>query len=57
METLPIVPPKMQLKVLSKTRKQFSVLKKLMNDKSVSSLICATDSGREGELIFQVYLQ
>ena len=53
METLPIVPPKMQLKVLSKTRKQFSVLKKLMNDKSVSSLICATDSGREGELIFR----
>jgi DNA topoisomerase-3 len=53
MDTLPIVPEKMQLQVLPGTGKQFNILKKLMNDKSVSSLICATDSGREGELIFR----
>jgi DNA topoisomerase-3 len=57
METLPIVPEQMKLKVLPKTKKQFDILKRLMNDKEVSSLICATDSGREGELIFRyVYL-
>ncbi|MDD4681102.1 MAG: toprim domain-containing protein, partial [Clostridia bacterium] len=33
METLPIVPDKMQLKVLPRTKKQFNILKKLMKDK------------------------
>ena len=50
---LPILPEKMELKVLPKTRSQFSIVKKLMNSKDVDSLICATDSGREGELIFR----
>ena len=50
---LPILPDKMELKVLPKTRSQFSVVKKLMNSKEIDSLICATDSGREGELIFR----
>lgn len=50
---LPILPDKMELKVLPKTRSQFSILKKLMNSKETDSLICATDSGREGELIFR----
>lgn len=50
---LPILPAQMELKVLPKTKSQFSVVKKLMNSKEVDSLICATDSGREGELIFR----
>lgn len=50
---LPILPEKMELKILPKTKSQFSVVKKLMNSKDVDSLICATDSGREGELIFR----
>lgn len=50
---LPILPEKMDLKVLPKTRSQFSIIKKLMNSKEIDSLICATDSGREGELIFR----
>ncbi len=50
---LPILPEKMELKVLPKTRSQFSIVKKLMNGKETDSLICATDSGREGELIFR----
>lgn len=50
---LPILPERMELKVLPKTRSQFSIVKKLMNSKDVDSLICATDSGREGELIFR----
>ena len=56
-EDLPILPERMELKVLPKTRSQFSVLKKLMNSSEVDSLICATDSGREGELIFRYIYQ
>lgn len=56
-EDLPILPPKMELKVLPKTRSQFAKLKKLMNSAEVDSLICATDSGREGELIFRYIYQ
>lgn len=50
---LPILPQKMELKVLPKTRSQFSVVKKLLNSKEVENVVCATDSGREGELIFR----
>lgn len=54
---LPILPQQMQLKVLPKTRAQFQTVKKLMNSKEIESLICATDSGREGELIFRYIYQ
>lgn len=52
-EDLPILPERMQLKVLPRTRAQFAVVKKLMNSREIRSIICATDSGREGELIFR----
>ena len=52
-QDLPILPESMDTKVIPKTRKQFSVIKKLLNDKDTGSVICATDSGREGELIFR----
>ena len=51
--TLPILPETIPLKVISTTRDQFSRVKKLINDKETDSLICATDAGREGELIFR----
>ncbi len=54
---LPILPEKMELKVLPKTRAQFQTVKKLMNSAETVSLICATDSGREGELIFRYIYQ
>lgn len=50
---LPILPETMKTKVLPKTRAQFAVIKRLMDDPEVTRLICATDSGREGELIFR----
>jgi len=53
MADLPILPEEIPLKVLSKTRSQFSIVKKLICDKETASLICATDAGREGELIFR----
>ena len=53
MADLPILPNEIPLKVLPATRGQFSIIKKLMADPGTDSLICATDAGREGELIFR----
>ena len=50
---LPILPEKIPLKVLPKTKQQFATVKALMNSEEVSDIICATDAGREGELIFR----
>ena len=54
MEDLPILPEEIPLKVLPKTRKQFSLVRGYINAPEASSLICATDAGREGELIFRL---
>lgn len=51
---LPILPALWQYQVSSSTKKQFDVLKKLLNDSRVDTVICATDAGREGELIFRL---
>ena len=53
-ENLPIIPDNIPTKVLPKTGKQYNILKKLMNDSGTSRIICATDAGREGELIFRL---
>ena len=53
-EDLPIIPKEWKRKVLDGTKKQFQILKKLMNSKEVEYIICATDAGREGELIFRL---
>lgn len=50
---LPILPEEMKLKAIAQTRSQLKILHKLMNSREIDSLICATDSGREGELIFR----
>ena len=52
-EDLPILPEKMETKVIRKTQKQYTSVKKMMNDADTQEIICATDSGREGELIFR----
>ena len=51
---LPIFPEQWKYQVSVNTRKQFGILKKLMARKDVESLVCATDAGREGELIFRL---
>ena len=51
--TLPILPEDIPLKVIAQSRDQFKVVKDLINDKDTDRLICATDAGREGELIFR----
>ena len=54
--TLPIVPSSFQLKLITNpgVSKQFNVIKKLIA--ASTGLICATDAGREGELIFRYIL-
>ena len=51
---LPILPDDWKYEVSAGTRKQFDILKKLMARDDVVSLVCATDAGREGELIFRL---
>ena len=53
-DNLPIMPNSWKYEVKRETRAQFTVLKKLMNSGSVDKVICATDAGREGELIFRL---
>lgn len=57
-EDLPIIPSEYKYEIMKPTKKQFVILKKLMNDKDVKFVINACDAGREGESIFRlVYLQ
>ena len=56
-DDLPILPEEIPLKVLPKTRSQYTVVRRLMLSKEISSIICATDSAREGELIFRYIYQ
>ena len=51
---LPILPERWQYLVSSSTKKQFDVLCKLMHRADVDRIVCATDAGREGELIFRL---
>ena len=54
---LPILPEKWQYLVSTSTKKQFGILQKVMNRPDVDSIVCATDAGREGELIFRLVYQ
>ena len=54
LEDLPILPEHFLYEVSPETKKQYQILKGLMEREDVESLICATDAGREGELIFRL---
>lgn len=54
---LPILPEKWQYLVSASTKKQFGILKKLMNRSDVENIVNSCDSGREGELIFRLVYQ
>ena len=53
-DDLPIVPEEWLFEVPKDKEQQFKVLRDLMKDKRVTELVCATDAGREGELIFRL---
>lgn len=51
LEDLPLLPPKMNLKVMKETSQQFRAVAQLCKRQDISELIIATDAGREGELV------
>ena len=53
LETLPVIPDKFKTFVSKKTSDQYKIVKDFMLNKDVTEIICATDAGREGELIFR----
>ena len=52
-DDLPILPEHWQMVVGKDKKKQFDILKKLMNASDVAEVVNACDAGREGELIFR----
>ena len=53
-EDLPIIPAKWKYKIIPSSAKQYAIVKKLMEDPRIGTFVCATDAGREGELIFRL---
>ncbi len=51
LEDLPMLPEKMKLVIIKQTSKQYRAISALMKRPDVSSLVIATDAGREGELV------
>ena len=53
-QDLPIIPGQWKYIVSRKSQKQFNIVRSLMNDERITGIVCATDAGREGELIFRL---
>ncbi len=53
LESLPILPDQWPLVVYERSKEQFEVVQKILTSPRVSRIVCATDAGREGELIFR----
>lgn len=56
-EDLPILPETWQYIIPDEKKQQFDLLRSLMERPDVTGLVCATDAGREGELIFRFVYQ
>jgi DNA topoisomerase III len=54
METLPFLPGKYKYQVIENVKKQFNIVKELLNRKDVDTIYVCTDSGREGEYIYRL---
>ena len=54
---LPIIPAMIKLKSVRKTASQLKILRHWMTHSDIDEIICATDAGREGELIFRYIYQ
>ena len=55
METLPIMPAQFRYEIVSSTKSQFQIVQQLISRSE--EIICATDAGREGQLIFEYVLR
>ena len=54
---MPILPKTWQYIIPDEKKQQFDILRSLMEHPDVTGLVCATDAGREGELIFRFVYQ
>ena len=52
-DLLPMLPGQWPLVVYEKTKGQFETVRRILNSPKISQVVCATDAGREGELIFR----
>lgn len=57
LETLPMLPKKMQLVVIKQTAKQYKDVKTQLYRKDIAQVVIATDAGREGELVARWILE
>ncbi len=57
METLPFIPENYRYEVIGSVKKQFGILKGLMNRQDIGRIYVCTDSGREGEYIYRLLEQ
>ncbi|MBN2328979.1 MAG: DNA topoisomerase III, partial [Candidatus Omnitrophica bacterium] len=51
LDSLPISPASFRYKPISQTKKQFSIIRRILKDKKFDRIVVATDAGREGEVI------
>src|SRR6201996_4578091 len=51
--SLPMLPQQWPLVAYERSKEQFEVVQKILNSTRVDRIVCATDAGREGELIFR----
>lgn len=54
METLPFLPDEWHYEVIGSVKKQFEIVKNLLNRSDVDTIYVCTDSGREGEYIYRL---
>ena len=57
LEDLPIIPEKMETKIIRKTSQQFQAIRNLARRHDIKEVIIATDAGREGELVARWILE
>ena len=48
-----MLPEQWPLVAYERSREQFEVVQQILSSPRVSRIVCATDAGREGELIFR----
>ncbi len=53
-ETIPFLPKEFKYEVIPQVKKQFSIVKELLNRSDVETIYVCTDSGREGEYIYRL---
>ena len=54
-DRLPMLPKSWELRVLEQTREHYAILEALLLSSEIDRVVCATDAGREGELIFRYF--